>query len=126
MVTLAGERFSLEIAATEKQATIGLMGRQFMGANEGMVFLFANERLRRFKMENCLFDLDAIFLNSEGYVVDIHHMLALQADQTPYTYISLSPSQFVVELNHGTASRLNLRNGMKLDLPIDSLKKRLR
>ena len=121
--TVAGQDFRLEVASTSKQTQLGLMARPSMGANEGMLFVFGDVRERFFVMENCLFDLDIVFLDPKGKIVSVRTMLAPPHNQNHYP--SGFPAQFAIEFNRGTASRLGLEAGHVIDLPIESLLRRV-
>ncbi|WP_218082514.1 DUF192 domain-containing protein [Anthocerotibacter panamensis] len=68
-VALSGQVIELEVARTEQQQQIGLMGRQNLPANRGMVFLFDSPRFTRFWMGYCFIPLDMIFIR-KGRIVE--------------------------------------------------------
>jgi uncharacterized membrane protein (UPF0127 family) len=124
-IELAGETFQLELALTDPQRREGMMGRTEMGENEGMLFVFEDEGMRRFWMKNCRIPLDVIYLDSEGRIVSIRTMSVPDPD-TPDTklrrYSSRWPAQFAIELRAGRAEELGLSEGDRVDLPVRRLK----
>lgn len=114
---IGGVAFTLEVALTETQIRAGLMGRTVMEEQEGMIFVFSNQRARAFSMDKCLFDLDALFLNAKGTIVAIQEMNRLSGSKTSKLYVGPSTTQYVIEVNQGIANRLGLYRGMQLALP---------
>jgi len=99
---------TVEVAATEPQRAKGLMFRDAMAADQGMLFIFDGESERHFWMKNTPLPLDIIFISSTGQIVSI------AADTTPYSekvIPSHAPAEFVLELNAGTAARLGIAAG---------------
>ena len=111
-VRVAGRLFQLEIAATPKAQSRGLMGRTKLAANGGMLFAFPDERRRRFWMARTLLDLDILFLNGSGQVVALHRMRAEPPRDAGETeaeyaarlplYASVDPARYAIEFRAGT------------------------
>jgi len=131
-VTIAGETFSLEVAADASLRERGLMGREEIEPHEGMIFVFPRAERRSFWMGHCLVDIDLIFLNEAGRVVAIHAMTAEAPqgsdesdqeyrDRMP-DYPSGGPAQFAIELRSGTIARLGIEIGDRIDLDFRPLK----
>lgn len=68
-------------------------------------------------MSHCLFDLDALFINGRGIIVGMLEMKAPILNKSSRLYVSPSATQYVIEVKSGTAARLDLHLGMKLNLP---------
>ncbi|MGS4883766.1 DUF192 domain-containing protein [Roseibium sp. MB-4] len=101
-------RFTVEVASTDTQRAKGLMFREEMAAEHGMLFIFDGEFERHFWMKNTPLPLDIIFISSQGTIVSI------AADTTPYSekvIPSGAPAKFVLELNAGTAAKLGIKPG---------------
>lgn len=95
----------VEVASTDAQRQMGLMFRESMGDDEGMLFLFSTERHNSFWMHNTLIPLDMLFIDSEWKVVGVVH------DATPQTDDARNVpkmSQYVLEVNGGFAARNGL------------------
>lgn len=113
----SGERthaFSVEIADTDAKRAQGLMFREELGPNEGMLFDFLEERPVSFWMENTFIPLDMIFARSDGSIVRVHAN-AVPHDRTPIP--SGEPVQFVLEIPGGRADELGIEAGDTLEHP---------
>jgi uncharacterized protein len=110
-----GDRtFTLEVAADEETRTRGLMFRESMPEDHGMIFVFHDEQLRGFWMKNVEFPLDIIFLDSAGRVVSIRQMHPDQGRRITY---SQEPAKYAIELNLGMAERAGVQVGDFLHIP---------
>ena len=101
----------IEIADTEPKRETGLMGRESMEENQGMLFIFEEKRPVEFWMKNTMFSLDMIFVDEHNVVVTIHK------NTTPYseeTYASKFPILYVVEVVSGFADRHQIVPGSKV------------
>ena len=121
----------IELAFTEAEQTKGLMNRDTLAENGGMLFVSDTMSRRSFWMKGCRFDLDLIYMDAEGVVVATHHMKmekpqqrneseAAYYDRLP-TYDSGKPAQFVLELAGGQIDFLGLQVGDKLDIGVSEL-----
>src|SRR6202012_96879 len=73
-VKIGSRTFNLEIASTPSAQETGLMKRDSMPDDHGMIFVFPDEINRNFWMKNTRIPLDIIFLNTGGTIVSIHQM----------------------------------------------------
>ncbi|MGB0181994.1 MAG: DUF192 domain-containing protein [Candidatus Puniceispirillales bacterium] len=100
-----------EKAETLEQRQQGLMYRQFLPENHGMLFLYEQESMLSFWMKNTFISLDIIYFSANGeWVNTAHHT----TPKSLTTYPSLAPAQFVLELPAGHANQLNIGAGSKL------------
>ncbi len=107
------QHLQLEIADDDYQRETGLMYREAMDEDQGMLFIFENEEPRGFYMKNTKIPLDLIFLNSEEKIVSI----AKNAQPGNLETIpSQVPAQYVLEVNAGLAHQWNLTVGDSLIL----------
>ena len=110
-VTLGDHRFSVEIAATPAQQAHGLMDRTSMPTDHGMLFVFPQAQPLTFWMKDTLIPLDMLFFDEAHRLVTIRtDVPPCKADPCP-TYASTAPARYVLELNAGTAAKLDLRKG---------------
>lgn len=80
----------------------GLMGRDSLGKNDGMLFSFHSERKHSFWMFNVTIPLDAIFFDSNGAVVDVIEMEPCGLNIAKCkTYVPKEPAKYVLEVNKG-------------------------
>jgi uncharacterized membrane protein (UPF0127 family) len=119
--------FDLELALDDDARTMGLMHRESIAKDGGMLFVFPNAAPRSFWMKNCLTDMDLLFLDGAGYVVAIHQM-TVEPPNTPDHelpgYPSGRPAQFAIELQAGMADKTGVKVGDRITLPLADLKKR--
>jgi uncharacterized membrane protein (UPF0127 family) len=108
-------RFAIEIADTPDERAQGLMFRETMAADAGMLFDYGfDQQGVAFWMKNTPLPLDMIFIRSDGTITQI------AADTTPFSLEpvpSVLPVRFVLEVNAGTAKRLGLKPGDRLRHP---------
>jgi len=104
----AKHRFTVEFADTDERRTYGLMFRDSMPADHGMIFDFKVDRGVAMWMKNTRIPLDMLFIDREGKVVNIRER-AVPHDET--SIVSDGPVRSVLELNGGTVSRLGLKPG---------------
>ena len=118
-VELGGKNFSIEVADTQQKQALGLMFRESMPADEGMLFIFPAEAPRSFWMKNTRIPLDIMYFNEDLILVSI------SADTPPCrvsrcpSYPSIAPAKYVLELNAGTASELGVGLGTRLSLKLN-------
>ena len=95
-------KITVEIADTDATRTRGLMFRQHLADNEGMLFIFEDSKIQRFWMKNTLIPLDMIFIEGNGRIVGI---VENAEPQTLHSRFVDKPSQMVLEVAGGFTSR---------------------
>lgn len=123
---LGGKRFNLEIAVTDAAIERGLMFREELADDGGMIFVFRDQKPRSFWMKNCKIDLDIVFFDATGRIVNIQtmrHPRTPEENEDPPSYWSGAPARFAIEINAGMADKLGLRVEDKPDLPVDRIKR---
>lgn len=112
-----GERsFTIEIADDQDRRSAGLMFRETMDDDHGMLFVFPETKPVGFWMKNTPLPLDLIFIGEDGKVRDI-------LPGEPFSEALISPGvpvRFVLELKRGTAARAGIRSGVLLRHPVIS------
>ncbi|WP_424139068.1 DUF192 domain-containing protein [Roseomonas chloroacetimidivorans] len=114
IITRDGKRheFQVEMALEPQQQMTGLMFRPSVGPNEGMLFDWGQPRESSMWMRNTITSLDMLFITQDGTVLRI-------AERTvPHSLASISsngPVRATLELAAGTAERLNIRVGDKVE-----------
>jgi uncharacterized membrane protein (UPF0127 family) len=91
----------VEIADTEASRARGLMFRDRLEQDCGMLFLFPSEDIYSFWMKNTFIDLDMIWLNKDLRVVEIKSFVPACKDLDCPSYIPEAKAKFVLELNAG-------------------------
>jgi uncharacterized membrane protein (UPF0127 family) len=114
-VELRGERFSVEIADDEAERNRGLMFRDHMAADAGMLFLYDAEQPLAFWMKNTRIPLDILYFDQDRRLVSARKGVppCSLGDRCP-PYPSSAPAIYVLELNAGSAARLGVADGDEL------------
>lgn len=100
--------FQVEVMRTAEEKARGLMFRQFMPEDRGMLFDFEREQSVSMWMRNTYIPLDMLFIRTDGTVHHIHER-AQPLDETPIS--SRGDVRFVLEINGGIAAKLGLKAG---------------
>jgi uncharacterized membrane protein (UPF0127 family) len=117
--TASGEKsFSIEVADDVGERSTGLMFRETMADDHGMLFVFEQTKPVGFWMKNTPMPLDLVFVGEDGVVTAIKPGEPFsEALITPGT-----PARFVLELKAGTASKAGIVEGTDLRHPaIDNI-----
>jgi len=88
-----------------------------IAADQGMLFVFNDERVRGFWMRNTITPLDIAFARFDGTIVKIWQMPAL----TWQTFSSIEPAMFALEVKQGTFAGLGIKEGDRIVVPSDAL-----
>ncbi len=114
-VELNGQRFQVEIADDDGERARGLMFRDAMDADHGMLFIHEREMPLAYWMKNTKLSLDILYFDNERKLV------SQQRDVPPCSsgnrcppYPSDSPARYVLELNAGQAARMGLKDGTEI------------
>ena len=110
--TKGPQRFRVELADNDQSRARGMMFRTSMAPDTGMLFDFKQEQMASFWMRNTLLPLDMLFIKADGTILNIHQR-AIPHDETGIN--SDGPVRAVLEVNGGTASRLGIRAGDKVE-----------
>lgn len=103
--------FEAEIANTVALRETGLMNREKLDKDKGMLFVFPDSEVRFFWMKNTAIPLDIIYINAKKKVVHI------VKEARPYDLTLLSsrlPAKYALEINGGLSDRLGLEAGQKI------------
>ena len=100
--------FDIEIADTPYERQTGMMYRQHMENNQGMLFVFDQAQPLNFYMKNTPLALDLIFLNEHLEVIHIHNN-AIPNNESSIP--SIQPAKYVLELLAGTSKNIGLALG---------------
>ena len=97
----------VEVAKTPEQRIVGLMGRDHLGKDEGMFFIFEKEDFHSFWMKDTRIPLSIAFIDKEGKIVRI-------TDMKPFTLESHPPPKrilYALEMNKGWFSTHGIKVG---------------
>lgn len=124
-VELGGQRFQVEIADQESERARGLMFRESMQEDRGMLFIHDQQEPLAYWMKNTKIALDILYFD------DQRKLVSQQRDVPPCSlgngcppYPSNAPALYVLELNAGEAAKLALKDGAELTFGPDIPPKR--
>lgn len=114
-VELGGHRYAVELAKDDAERARGLMFRDAMAADHGMLFIHDVQAPQAYWMKNTKIPLDILYFDNELRLV------SQQRDVPPCSlgdacppYPSNAPARYVLELNAGQAELLKLQDGTPL------------
>jgi uncharacterized membrane protein (UPF0127 family) len=113
-IKIGSQTYTIEIAATHQSRARGLMRRDAMAKDHGMIFVFPKVELQSFWMKNTRIPLDLIYLDASGRVVSIHRL-------EPYNLkgvTSPEPIKYAIELNRGQVSVAGVKPGDLIQIPL--------
>jgi hypothetical protein len=107
---------AVEIADDSAERARGLMARDSLAPDAGMLFVFAQEQPVAFWMKNTRIPLDILYISADKRVIDIQTMPPCTADPCP-AYPSKAPAMYALEVNAGFARQNGIRQGDTVTLP---------
>lgn len=109
-----GTRIRLDLAIRDEERFLGLMFRDSLPADSGMLFIFPEEGRHPFWMKNTFIPLDLIWLDAAGAVVEVRaNVEPCRSDPCP-SYVPLKSGRAVLEVNAGFAKAHGLSPGVVL------------
>ena len=108
--------FSVEIADNKEERAKGLMNREELCSECGMLFIYDNEGDYKFWMKNTLIPLDIIWLDSQFRVVHIANAVPCDTDECELYGPDSKKAQYILEINSGKSSEIGLNKGSELEL----------
>tara|TARA_Y100001937_G_C7079756_1_gene312344 strand:- start:377 stop:823 length:447 start_codon:yes stop_codon:yes gene_type:complete len=97
LLKIAGHPLNVEVASDERSITKGLMFRDKLNKNSGMLFVFSKPTQKSFFMKNTKIPLSIAYLDESGKILNIE-------DMTPYStkgVTSDGKAKYAVEVNQG-------------------------
>ncbi len=106
-------RIVVEVVDTDQSRALGLSGRENLGDNSGMLFVFDDETSERcFWMKDMNFAIDMVWLNSKREVVYIKG--DVKPETYPESFCPDEPAKYVLEVVSGRAEQLGINEGVEL------------
>ena len=99
-----------ELATTNQTRMVGLMHREKLGPNHGMLFVFEDKAQQCFWMRNTRVPLTIAFIEDDGAVTQLADM----APQTEANHCSQKPVRYALEMEQGWFAKRGVLPGMKL------------
>lgn len=109
-LTAGIHRINAEIADQPRTRQRGLMMRERLGPNEGMLFVFEDSAVHCFWMKNTPLPLSIAFIDDQGGVVNV-------ADMTPHSedsHCPLKPIRYALEMEQGWFARRGIGGGDRI------------
>jgi uncharacterized protein len=107
---VAGHALRAEVAATVEQRMKGLMFREKLGTNDGMLFVFDEPGYHAMWMKNTPLPLSVAFVDGEGRILNILDMEPHTLDQ----HMAAGPARFAIETNKGWFAQRRIKPGDKV------------
>lgn len=106
------KKIDVEIADNDNARHLGLMYREGMNEDQGMLFIFQKEEEQGFYMKNTVLPLDIIYVNAKKQVVKIYKNTVPFSEKT---LPSTKPALYVIEVNAGFTDKFNITEGSLID-----------
>ena len=104
-------RVFVEVSDDREEQVRGLMFRNHLPWNAGMLFAFNEEEPQTFTMKNTLIPLDMIFIDSSFKIIDIKENVPPCKQEECPSYPSREPAQYVLEVNAGFVQEKGIKIG---------------
>lgn len=109
-LSISGHTVLAEVAHTDANRSQGLMFRQSMDENNGMLFVFSETGRHSMWMMNTDIPLSVAFLDEKGTILNIADMMP----RTTTAHRSAGPSKYAVEMNLGWFAARNIKPGARV------------
>jgi uncharacterized protein len=117
-VCLEEKCFEVEVVSNDKKRALGLMFRESLDQNKGMLFVFKEEDNYSFWMKNMEFPLDIIWINKEREIVFIEKYAQPCEGDFCDKILSDKKAKYVLELNAGITDDLLLKEGDRITISL--------
>ncbi len=109
-----GKKINLTLAKSEKEKVKGLSGAKNLSENQGMLFIFDKKDKYGFWMKGVNFALDIIYISDGTVIYIVENAPPVKNSQNLIIYKPDEPVNYVLELNGGSAKKLNIKKGGKI------------
>ena len=116
-LNFSGVSLKVEVAALPEERELGLMFRNSLKENEGMLFVFKEGSGQRFWMKNTRIPLDIGYLSTSGVLLEVHKAKPYDLSGVPSRSHDI---KFVLELNEGGYKKLGIKIGSRISLKVIS------
>jgi uncharacterized membrane protein (UPF0127 family) len=110
---LGGTTITVEVAATAESRRQGLMNREELARDRGMLFVFPESDYRSFWMKDTSIPLSLAYIREDGVITGIHDLEPFSLESVD----SRAEVKYALELNRGTFERLGVGAGDQVLLP---------
>ncbi len=103
-------KINIEIADDNEERAKGLMFREHLNENDGMLFVFDDENYQTFWMKNTLIALDIVFIGKDFKIVDIKYAVPCREEPCAL-YKSSGPAKYVLEVGVNFTAKNKIKIG---------------
>ncbi len=116
--SVCSEKTCLEVEVVSKEEDLmrGLQGRNGLGENKGMFFVFDHEDIYRFWMKDMKFSIDILWLDSKGKIINVASACPPCLQEPCEVYAPLDKARYVLEVASGYALTHDFKKGDTLQL----------
>ena len=116
-IRLSGKLIEVELAENEAQRSHGLMFREKLPEDQGMLFIFEDEQNLSFWMKNTFLDLSIGYFDKNRTLVDVQEMRAMNSVMTENlpSYPSAKPAKYALEMKKGWFTKNKIKKGSKFE-----------
>ncbi len=115
----SGKEISAEKATTTEERVKGLMYREKLAENEGMLFIFENEDFHSIWMKNMLFSIDIIWLDKNKRIVYFTENAPPCNENECPSYVPLRKAKYVIEVKSGLINKEKIKLGDELKFELE-------
>ena len=115
-VEVKGQRFVVEVADDDSERARGLMFRDSLAPDRGMLFVFEREEPLAFWMKNTRIPLDILYFDASLRFVSMAQGVPPCTRDPCRSYASEGPARYVLELKAGVGKSLRIRAGDEMQL----------
>lgn len=113
-INVAGIELKVELATTTEEQILGLMYRDKLEDNMGMLFVFPKEQTLSFWMKDTHIPLSIAFIKADGRIVQIESMKPHSLD----SHVSKEKAKYALEMNDGWFKAHNVKDGDIVKMPL--------
>lgn len=113
-ITVGGMKLVVEVADDPFERSMGLMYRQSLPDDRGMLFVFPEQAVRSFWMKNTRIPLSIAFADAQGTIIAIMDM---KPDGGQARYRSPGPAKYALEVNRGWFAERGIKPGDRIVVP---------
>ena len=114
LIDVGGHDLSVELAITPEEQMTGLMNRDALGSDDGMLFVFPQEQILSFWMKNTAIPLSIAYIKTDGRIVQIDSMKPYSLDSHP----SHEKVKYALEMNEGWFAKHGVNAGDLVRIPL--------
>ncbi len=111
-VVIGADTVVAEVARTPEERSQGLKNRDVLVPGTGMIFVFDDEEIRSFWMQDTFIPLDIAYLDTDARIVDIQPM----EPETTRLHTSSGPAMFALEVPQGWFARMGIEVGARAEI----------